>query len=211
MDGLTSVFPPPPPYYKEFTPENRQELADLEATGEPVPERLEFLIPPEPPATPTYRGFGSVWNFQEKLVPLEEAGVKRLYGDLGSDFSQLVKELKKLLRSALVNYLALIGMMAVDPESFPPKVEDLRIVFVNMHHLLNLYRPHQSREGLILLMNEQIAKMREEIDRVHTENENIKEQINRFTQRLPNLAGGEQAEKPHAGEWDNLELSIDRR
>jgi hypothetical protein len=33
--------------------------------------------------------------------------------------------------------------MGVDPAGWVDKIDDLRITFVNMHHLLNEYRPHQ--------------------------------------------------------------------
>ena len=54
-------------------------------------------------------------------------------------------ELKNLAKSVLLNYLELVGIMGVDPAGWQTKVEELRIIFINMHHLLNEYRPHQVR------------------------------------------------------------------
>ena len=44
-----------------------------------------------------------------------------------------------------------------------PKYDELRDVFVEAEGVLNEYRPHQARETLIEMMEEQISKGREEI------------------------------------------------
>jgi mediator of RNA polymerase II transcription subunit 7 len=38
----------------------------------------------------------------------------------------------------------------------------MQTIFVNMEHLLNEYRPHQARETLILMMEEQLERSRAE-------------------------------------------------
>lgn len=83
-------------------------------------------------------------------------------------------------KSLLLNFLEFVGILSVSPEQFESKVEDLRNLFINAHHILNLYRPHQARESLIMMMEEQLDRTREEIremDRVKAEIEGVMEQL----------------------------------
>jgi mediator of RNA polymerase II transcription subunit 7 len=59
-------------------------------------------------------------------------------------------------------------------------LEDLRNLFINAHHLLNLYRPHQARESLVLMMEEQLDRTREEIEKI----DRTKELIENLLERL---------------------------
>lgn len=41
------------------------------------------------------------------------------------------------------------------------RIENISTIFINMHHILNEYRPHQARETLRLLMENQLEKKKE--------------------------------------------------
>lgn len=182
MSGLSSVYPPPPWYYKHFTEANLQKLKEEKAkndskTGDEqieLPHPLSLLVPPKLPTQQGYRSFGSLWQSDDKLLPLSEANIPQLYGQLDSasgddgdvkgSHQDRIWELKKLLKSLLVNFLELTGIMSTRPEEFPSKIEDIRVILINMHHLLNEYRPHQSRESLLLTMEEQIAHKQSEVE-----------------------------------------------
>ncbi len=88
--------------------------------------------------------------------------------------------LLKISKSLLLNFLEFVGILSVSPEQFESKVEDLRNLFINAHHLLNLYRPHQARESLIMMMEEQLKRTKEEIkqmDKVKSDIESLMEQL----------------------------------
>lgn len=76
----------------------------------------------------------------------------------------------------LLNFLELVGLLSRCPERYEAKLDDIRNLFINAHHLLNLYRPHQTRESLIMMMEEQLKKSKEEIsemDRVKAKTEQL--------------------------------------
>lgn len=54
----------------------------------------------------------------------------------------------------LVNFLDLIDILVMSPESprRTEKIDDLTLLFVHIHHLLNEYRPHQARETLRVML-----------------------------------------------------------
>lgn len=84
---------------------------------------------------------GADCKLPERLPTLSEAGVTQLYSPEPNQ--DRTEELRNLLKSALLNYLELVGILGVDPAGWGEKIGDLRVIFINMHHLLNEYRPHQ--------------------------------------------------------------------
>lgn len=121
-----------------------------------------FLINPlSPPFQDKYQMFGQSFTADDAIIrPLEASGVRRLYPQAYDH----KRELKKLNHSILVNFLDLIDILIRAPDSPKrvEKLEDLNLLFINMHHLINEYRPHQARETLRVMMEEQ-RKQRNEI------------------------------------------------
>lgn len=67
-----------------------------------------------------------------------------------------VQELKKLNRSLIVQYLDLLDVLEKNPSEYGKHIENISTILLNMHHILNAYRPHQvngsdTRHGMTLL------------------------------------------------------------
>lgn len=59
-------------------------------------------------------------------------------------------------------------------------MQDLRTLFINIHHILNEYRPHQARESAIELMQDHL-------DRTRTETVAIRTQVDKAKRVLEGL------------------------
>ncbi|KAH8760297.1 mediator complex, subunit Med7 [Hyaloscypha finlandica] len=186
---LAAAFPAPPPFWQSFTPENLSSISSLRAAEpqsssskvEPdsatelpirlleLPAELRWLQPPEPPVEGIYRCFGDLYNMNDPLPNLEEQGIQQLYtppltptSNTGGKHTDRALILKRIAKSLLLNFLELVGIMSVNPEQYQEKIQDLRTLFINFHHLLNEYRPHQARESLIQMMQTQLERSRAE-------------------------------------------------
>lgn len=214
-DLISSLYPPPPPYFKFFTQENlnkvnswKKEQDQEESSPEDprkVPEgELQFLIPPEQPSGTHYRGYGNLWSFEDKLPSLKEAGWTQLYKEEDELITSQtkIKELHKLMDSLLLNFLELIGSMSVDPSKFHYKIEDLKLLLININHILNTYRPHQTRESLIMLLKKQIDKKNNEINEIDKVSTSITEKI----QKLTNNVKGTNEDVDESNESSSAEL-----
>ncbi|KAI9273568.1 mediator complex, subunit Med7 [Sporodiniella umbellata] len=164
-----SAWPDPPNYFKRYTDENVNLLKEANETKEFPMDPITTTIPEfylqslEPPPVPTseYTVFDQKWQVQDQLPTLKELGVKQLFKDGAID---RVQELKKLNRALIRQYLELLDILMKEPEEFGKHIENISTTFINMHHILNDYRPHQARETLRLLMEDQIAKKRQQAE-----------------------------------------------
>jgi mediator of RNA polymerase II transcription subunit 7 len=106
----------------------------------------------------------------------------------------------RFLRSILLSYISLLGIVAANPtsEQKEQKLKDIMTLVANMHALINEYRPHQARQTLIAKMEEQVRKKREEIESVKRIGEKVKEVLAGF-------GGVDGEDKPSNGGEETLE------
>ncbi|CUM65281.1 uncharacterized protein PRCAT00002915001 [Priceomyces carsonii] len=188
-DIISSLYPPPPPFVKFFTTENVKKLEewkqnhnnteDIAENEESPPGELKLLIPPKAPEQEHYRGYGNLWSFEDKLPNLEESGWKQLYKENDENITSKTKieELHKLMDSLLLNFLEVVGIASIEPQQYHGKIEDIKLILINISHILNTYRPHQSRESLITLLKKQIETKKNEINDIDRAMLDIKKRI----------------------------------
>ncbi|KAJ3080123.1 Dual specificity protein phosphatase cdc14a [Quaeritorhiza haematococci] len=172
---LSTAYPLPPPFFKAYTNDNLKRFAALKvgtlpAENEDKPPVMTkdktaneplFLDPP-PPIVGTYRTFGNEYSTDDRVRSLKELGIHQLYPETELD---RIAELKKLNHSLLLNFLELVHVLVNKPNEFENKLAHVRSILINIHHMLNEYRPHQARDTLRLMMERQISR------RISTTNE----------------------------------------
>jgi mediator of RNA polymerase II transcription subunit 7 len=144
-------------------------------------------------------------QLDEKPVSLPAQGIEQLFpsAPANSEASgtqsewtlDRASELKKLAKSLLLNFLELVGVLSVNPEQYGRKIEDLRTLFVNTHHLLNEYRPHQARETLIFMMEQQLARSRAETEGIRNMKEKVDGILKGLGEQIDGLQGQEEVAK----------------
>ncbi|KAL8860513.1 MAG: hypothetical protein Q9178_003172 [Gyalolechia marmorata] len=155
--AISAAFPAPPPFYKAFTPSNLNRLSSLQESNPTLtlldlpPELRNLLPPPPPPSNQQYRVFGET---HEKSAPTST--------DTPPKDPPNPQRLLKTTRQLLLAFLSLTNSLAVEPDTWAPKWDEMRALFSEAHAIVNAYRPHQARETLIHMMEEQIERCRAE-------------------------------------------------
>jgi mediator of RNA polymerase II transcription subunit 7 len=200
----TAPFPGPPPFWKHFSRANLSRLETLQTEAasndtpldvKSLPLELRYLLPPAPPtgSEETYTTFHQthIVNPASSLsatanIPAEDLAALLI---TPKPTTNIPAALTSLTKSLLLTFLQLTQMLAQDPthESRYELLEHIKTVFVNIHVLINSYRPHQAREGVVNMLKDRIEDARAEI----RQSSQLKERVEGF------LKGLEDAQEQH--------------
>lgn len=210
---ISATFPAPPPFYKAFTVDHLNRLqSQLESAGQAplstfhptqpihgkipdsssIPAELQNLLPPPIPSDGTYTTFG-----------VEHAVKPASTTELTPPPPQA--HLIDLLHKILLKFLRITHILAIDPsmEFYVPAWEELKALFESLHAGLNAWRPHQSREMLISMMEEQVKSVKAESERVRESVSRAKEVAEGISKGGLEIQEGQRIGKtPHTGPSD---------
>lgn len=170
-EETASTFPLPPSQYSD-------KYSDEAVAAGTTPK------PPPPITADPYSMFGAPFFPNESIVrSLESQRVRRIYPQ-NYDHK---KELKKLNHSLLANFLDLLEILvkAPDSEQRVEKIEDITLLFINMHHLINEYRQHQARETIKVMMAVQKQQRIEITERFKQQLDKVKESLRQNIVSVP--------------------------
>ncbi|KFM65873.1 mediator of RNA polymerase II transcription subunit 7-like [Stegodyphus dumicola] len=152
-------------------------------------ENIQKGRAPSPPKSnmDTYTMFGSTYHADDPIIrPLESQGIRRLYPQ-NYDHK---RELKKLNHSILVNFLDMLDILIRCPDTNKreEKKEDINLLFIHTHHLINEFRPHQARETLRVMLDVQKRQRIETTERFQKQLEKVMEVLQTTLASLPDTA-----------------------
>ncbi|ONK67699.1 uncharacterized protein A4U43_C05F2810 [Asparagus officinalis] len=163
----SSSYPPPPPYYRLY----KDYLQDPSSAPDPPP-----------PVDGAYPLFGATYTTDVVLPSLEDQGVRQLYPKGPTiDFK---KELRALNRELQLHILELADVLVERPSQYARRVEEISLIFKNLHHLLNSLRPHQARATLIHILESQIQRRKEAVEDIKRRREEAQKLLKESLQTL---------------------------
>lgn len=181
-------FPAPPPFWKHFTVANEEQLKKLESLDDPVrpklPLHLTYLRPP--PAPPSSAEHYTVFGQSQVIDPTKPSSLPRdqlLFNPDGSTLNHAVL-LSGLTKSLLLNFLELTSILSLDPTKHEEKMEDIRQLVLNIHVVINMYRPHQARESV----KEMLERILEDGQREMDECDRLKQRVEDFLGEVGSLS-----------------------
>ncbi|ETI28061.1 hypothetical protein G647_00510 [Cladophialophora carrionii CBS 160.54] len=177
-----AAYPAPPPFWRHFTLANEEELRKLEEsspgdqTPQKLPLHLAYLRPPPPP--PATAEFYTTFGQKQVIDPTKPSSLptdQLLFDPDDPNLNHAVL-LSKLTKSLLLNFLELTSILSLDPTKHEEKMADIRQLVLNIHVVINIYRPHQARESV----KEMLIGILEDGQREIDECDRLKERIEEF-------------------------------
>ncbi|EXJ64133.1 hypothetical protein A1O7_00469 [Cladophialophora yegresii CBS 114405] len=177
-----AAYPAPLPFWRHFTLANEQELRQLEEsapegqTPQKLPLHLAYLRPPPPP--PATAEFYTTFGQKQVIDPTKPSSLPtdQLLFDPDEPNLNHAVLLSKLTKSLLLNFLELTSILSLDPTKHEDKIADIRQLVLNIHVVINIYRPHQARESVKDMLIGILEDGQREID----ECDRLKESLEEF-------------------------------
>ena len=151
---------------------------------------------------------------------LQEEG-KRLFSKPEDDASSPIdyrSELHKLNRSVMQQFTELLKVLVRCPSHHQTMVDDIELMLINMHDLLNSFRPHQAREIVIDRLKQQIElhktatrELQECIDRSLEKMQKATESLVVASREAPSSNAGTEAAGESESSSDLMDISPDER
>lgn len=203
-------FPAPPPFWKHFSSTNFERLETLKTEAasndtsldsKALPLELCYLLPPPLPA----HGAETYTTFHQTHIVNPTSSLSATTNIPAEDLANLLitpkpttnipAALKSLTNSLLLTFLQLTQLLSLDPthESRYELLEHIKTVLVNIHVLINSYRPHQAREGVVNMLKDRIDDARAEI----RQSNQLKERVEEF---LKGLEGAQRQDELISGQ-----------
>ncbi|KAI8920944.1 mediator complex, subunit Med7 [Powellomyces hirtus] len=180
---VTTAYPLPPKYFSLYTdanvaefPEYQRDRAETDKAQDAFSKAVtaatagledssksisasagsapKYLHPPRP-IEGAYSMFGADHTTDSKLKTLRELGIPQFFPDGPIEYKPVLKNLIQSLLADLHKYLEILGTRT---EEFEPQKDRIWHLLQNIHHVINEYRPHQARDMLCLVMEEDIRK-----------------------------------------------------
>jgi mediator of RNA polymerase II transcription subunit 7 len=181
-----AAYPAPPPFWRHFTRANEEELRKIEEASTEnqappkLPLHLAYLRPPPPP--PPTAEFYTTFGQKQVIDPTKPSSLptdQLLFNPDEPNLNHAVL-LSKLTKSLLLNFLELTSILSLDPTKHEEKMADIRQLVLNIHVVINIYRPHQARESVKEMLMGILEDGQREID----ECDRLKERVDEFLQDM---------------------------
>jgi mediator of RNA polymerase II transcription subunit 7 len=203
-----AIFPAPPPFYKFFTTANADAFKKIEAQ-DPSPKKLPLeLAVFRPPPRPTdldasYPAFDQRHQVSPRAEPPPQ---EILLFDPESPNLNPAALLTKLTKSLLLNFLELTTILTDNPGERREKMDDIRKIVINVHTVINMYRPHQARESV----KEMLEGMLEDGNREMEECDAQKARVQEYLEEVKNYRSGAERENGNVNGVGHTANGIDK-